>query len=578
MYLITEGSRPQVLRSVLPVVCLALAASALAQPIQVIAPNGRGSIPVREIAGAEMIPLEAVANLVDGLLRPSERDAINLSANGKLARVSNGGNFVPVEGQMKMLSAPATVVSEQWFVPVDFLTKVLPLLSDVAVSFQPRQRMLVLGEGFPTLRVRSTGRPEYTRVEIVTGRDVPVEVQQGEGAVRVRIQTPFLQTDFRGEEILDGVVETIRLERDGEGYVLTVSLGERFGQLKAFERQDPEQSIVLDLIRSLVPTANRETPSGEPEEIRADLSEIEPDEPDDAIDTETASEPAPGAANDEPGMDEDEPGMDEEDDFEGQLIELPPDYETGVRHTPDLPIPARDGPAQLRIITLDPGHGGAETGATGRSGLQEKEVVLEITRRVRRLLQERLGIRVLLTRDGDSNIELDERTAFANSNKSDLFISIHADASPRRSARGSSVYYLSYPSSETERGRVAMAQNGSVSPPADDLQFILWDMAQASHLNQSARLAEILQEELTVETGGEKVNRGIKQNTFRVLMGATMPAVLVELGFISNENEESLLGTESYQDKLAEAIYRGVLEYKQLYEGSTGERASRGRQ
>lgn len=121
-----------------------------------------------------------------------------------------------------------------------------------------------------------------------------------------------------------------------------------------------------------------------------------------------------------------------------------------------------------------------------------------------------------------------------------------------------------------------MAQNGTVSPPANDLQFILWDMAQASHLNQSARLAEILQDELTSETGGETLNRGIKQNTFRVLMGATMPAVLVELGFISNEGEENLLGTESYQDKLAEALYRGVLRYKQIYEGSTGERASRG--
>ena len=190
--------------------------------------------------------------------------------------------------------------------------------------------------------------------------------------------------------------------------------------------------------------------------------------------------------------------------------------------------------------------------------------MLSIARRFRTLLQQRLGIRVILTRDGDRDLSHDERAAIANSNKSDLFISIHADASPRRSARGSSVYFLSY-SSET-----ASSSGGG------ELDFILWSMAQASHLNQSAQLAEILQEELQAITGEGRRNRGIKQNTFRVLRGATMPAVLVEVGFISNSEEEKLLNSAPYQDKLAEALYRGVVRYKDMYEsGRTANRADR---
>jgi N-acetylmuramoyl-L-alanine amidase len=217
-------------------------------------------------------------------------------------------------------------------------------------------------------------------------------------------------------------------------------------------------------------------------------------------------------------------------------------------------------------VAIDPGHGGAEAGAEGRNGLLEKDLVLSIARRVRELLQERLGLSVILTRDGDRDLALDERTALANKNKADLFISIHADASPSRDAAGSSVYFLSYSSSDAE-GEVTSARGRGAAGSGDaGLDFILWDMAQASHLSQSSRLAEIFQEELVTAAGTQKGNRGIKQNTFVVLKGATMPAVLVEVGFISNPKEEELLNTREHQERLAEALYRGVLRFKDVYE------------
>jgi N-acetylmuramoyl-L-alanine amidase len=238
-------------------------------------------------------------------------------------------------------------------------------------------------------------------------------------------------------------------------------------------------------------------------------------------------------------------------------IELPPDVSDPLARDP--------GSTKLRVVALDPGHGGAEIGAEGRGGLVEKDLVLAVARQLRTYLQDRLGLRVILTRDGDRNLTLDERTAIANNNKADVFISIHADASPSREARGSSVYFLSYSEGE-QVASAAVTRNETASSGTGGLDFILWDMAQASHLSQSSRFAEIIQEELLTATGSEKANRGIKQNTFRVLKGATMPAVLVEIGFISNPAEEELLETTSYRESVAEALYRGVVRFKDIYE------------
>jgi N-acetylmuramoyl-L-alanine amidase len=271
---------------------------------------------------------------------------------------------------------------------------------------------------------------------------------------------------------------------------------------------------------------------------------------------ERAESSAPGADAAAPA---EAPVVDDVDE-----IVLAPDATSASR--PEDILSRNSGPTRLRIVAIDPGHGGTEVGAEGRTGLVEKELVLSIARQLREYLQERLGLQVILTRDGDRDLPLDERAAVANSNKADVFISIHADASPSRYASGSSVYFLSYSSSDSV-GAVTSARGRPASVSADSgLDFILWDMAQASHLSQSSRLAEILQEELLTITGTEEGNRGIKQNTFRVLKGATMPAVLVEVGFISNPQEEELLKTHAHQERLAEALYRGILRFKDVYE------------
>jgi N-acetylmuramoyl-L-alanine amidase len=222
----------------------------------------------------------------------------------------------------------------------------------------------------------------------------------------------------------------------------------------------------------------------------------------------------------------------------------------------------------LPVIVLDPGHGGVETGATGPSGLQEKALTLDLAQRLKSRL-ERQGATVVLTRDDDRILPLDDRTAIANHNRAMLFISIHLNASKRKAAVGAETYFLSTGATDDEARTLAGLENKAYespgsdgqaqpkSPPDHGLELILWDLAQNSFLAESSRLAEAVQAELNTATGVR--DRGVRQAPFRVLMGATMPAVLIEAGFISNPEEEARFKDDAYKDKVVDAIARAVL-------------------
>jgi N-acetylmuramoyl-L-alanine amidase len=237
--------------------------------------------------------------------------------------------------------------------------------------------------------------------------------------------------------------------------------------------------------------------------------------------------------------------------------------------------------ASLRTVVIDPGHGGPEVGAKGPGGTLEKDVTLGIARKLRASLTSGLGLQVFLTRDGDVEVPLDERTAIANNYKADLFISIHANASRSHGASGSEVYFLSYQASDDESRRVALEESGvlpvdpSTAPAGSDLALILWDMAQAEHLEESSWLASRLQEELAGATGHE--TRGVKQAPFRVLVGAAMPAVLVEVAFISHPEEEKLLSSDAYQARVVAALTRGIRRYQSEWRRRAGAPATASR-
>lgn len=238
-----------------------------------------------------------------------------------------------------------------------------------------------------------------------------------------------------------------------------------------------------------------------------------------------------------------------------------------VGHAPSpAALPALAAPALSTSLTIviDAGHGGGETGAVGPGGLQEKEVTLQIARRLASAIPRLLPCRVVLTRDSDNAISLDDRTAVANHEKADLFLSVHANSSRVAGAHGSETYYLSLEASDKLSQDVASRENqpppGSAPAAAPgrspELDFILWDLAQSAHLKESSELAEAIQNELNVVSGTE--NRGIKQAPFRVLVGATMPAVLVETAFISNADEEKKLSSAAFQQSVADGVAKAI--------------------
>jgi N-acetylmuramoyl-L-alanine amidase len=241
-------------------------------------------------------------------------------------------------------------------------------------------------------------------------------------------------------------------------------------------------------------------------------------------------------------------------------------------------VPRESSRRAIRTVVIDPGHGGKETGAIGVAGSAEKELTLLISKSLAARLEQSLGVRTVLTRTDDADLGLDERSALANQNKADLFLSIHLNSSVGRGALGAETYFLSLQASDQRAADAAAVENyvGSAPAPAgsDDfeLQLLLWDLAQSQHLAASQRLATIIQEELNRTL--ELRDRGVKQAPFRVLMGAAMPAVRVELGFINTKEEEVRLRTPEYRAQLVETLVRAVGRFKVEYETGSAAPAS----
>ncbi len=242
------------------------------------------------------------------------------------------------------------------------------------------------------------------------------------------------------------------------------------------------------------------------------------------------------------------------------------DLQSGAVGSITAPPPAERDPTR-KIVVIDPGHGGVETGATGPTGLREKEVALDLARRVQRRLQRDRNLTVVLTRDEDRLIGLDERTAIANHNRADLFLSIHLNASPRSTATGAETYFLSNDATDDDARTLAALENRAAgvsenqTNAANDrnLDLVLWDLAQNQFLAESSLLAERVQWHLNALTGTR--DRGVRQAPFRVLMGAMMPAILIEAGFLSNVEEEERFRSLEYRSRVAEAIETAVREF-----------------
>jgi N-acetylmuramoyl-L-alanine amidase len=224
----------------------------------------------------------------------------------------------------------------------------------------------------------------------------------------------------------------------------------------------------------------------------------------------------------------------------------------------------------VRTIVIDAGHGGDEIGAQGPRGTLEKDITLAVARRLRGLIESRLGLRVFLTRDDDRTMSLDDRSAYANSQKADVFISIHANAAVRPAMKGAEVYYLSIDRADAEARKMAES-SGAVLPSLGGgtraIDLILWETAQARYLEQSSTLAGFVEQALRARV--EMSPRPVQQAPFRVLVGANMPAVLVEIGYLSNAEQEQALTSGAYQDDIAQALFQAIVQFRAHVERQT---------
>ncbi len=238
--------------------------------------------------------------------------------------------------------------------------------------------------------------------------------------------------------------------------------------------------------------------------------------------------------------------------------------EAGEAREPDATQPlGRIAPGRMKKIVIDPGHGGHDPGAIGKGGLKEKDVTLKLGRLLREKLRSKLGSKIIMTRDTDVFIPLEERTAIANREDADLFVSIHINSSPRRAASGVETYMLNLSRDEESR-RLAARENATSRKAVSDLEFILNDLIKTAKTNDSVRLASLVQDNLVKKLneryGGVKGN-GVKGAPFYVLVGTRMPSILVEVSFISNPLEEKRLQDDKYLHEVIEGISAGLMGY-----------------
>jgi N-acetylmuramoyl-L-alanine amidase len=242
--------------------------------------------------------------------------------------------------------------------------------------------------------------------------------------------------------------------------------------------------------------------------------------------------------------------------------------ETAAAQPPPQPPPSPELPpaflppsSPIRTITVDPGHGGDDEGVRGAEGAKEKDLALSVARRLKAAFESRLGIRIILTRDDDRNVPIDERTAIANNNKADLFISLHANGSMRSATAGATVFCAAFDSA----AQAAAIAGGVERVPTfggglRDLELVRWDLAQTRHLDRSIAFAALLEQQFAGHI--PLATRPSESAPLRVLESANMPAVMIEMGYLTNPQQEKLLVSDGFQNAVVQSVYDAVLRFR----------------
>lgn len=485
---------------------LALAPAAQPQtaaPFTVLTREGRRPLPVRTISGQEMAALDDLTKLFDLTVREDPlAGGLTISTKTQTIALTPGQGLVSVGGRLISLPAPPVRENKTWYLPLDFIPRALGPALGTRIELRRASRLIAVGDvRVPRVTARIEPQPALARLTVDVAPATPHTVTQEANRLLIRFEADAIDATFPPSPVPD-LIRGIRAAETGVGVV--VDLGPRFSSYRATDAPGERGAgrITIDVM-----AATTEAGAARPG---------------------TPPPPAtPSAPADPP-----------------PLLDVAP-------------------AGALRTIVIDPGHGGDEQGARGPGGTTEKDVTLSVARRLKASIEARLGARVILAREGDQSVGLDERAAVANNNKADLFISLHANASVRPAVAGAEVFYLSLADYGDQAQRIAQAEGETLptfSGGTRSIEVILWEMAQARHIDESARFAQLVEASLR-----ERVpmsSRAIQQAPFRVLVGANMPAVLVEMGFITNAGQEKQLASDAFQSSIVQALMDAIVQFR----------------
>ena len=514
------------------VVCLLAIASgarvgAQSESLTLLFPDGRHTISTTTARGRDMVALDDLARLFDlevlGELTPGR---ISVAYRGQTIILTDGDRIVSVAGQLVSLRVAPVRIGGIWKVPLGFLNQALAQVYDEAIAVRPRSRLVLVGDvTVPTITATYRGRRQSGRLSLVVAPDTPFTIDEEQGALIVQFNASGL--DLRPLPSPDGNFVS-RFAAGASSPAFRVEVGPSFDSFEVATRSDGDDQVEI-----VVTLRAAETP------------------PAAALD----AAPARAAVN------------------PGSSAALAPEFD----RLPDL-----TATPTLRVVAIDAGHGGANIGTQGENAV-EKDITLSVTRRLRDAIQRQLGLRVVLTRSRDNEVKLDQRAAIANNNKADLFISLHVNSSVQPTVSGAEVYYLGAEEYGTKASGPAgsgLRESGTEESGAEEeagaerasravpvvgggtrtLDLVEWDTAQTRYLDRSAQLAAIIHRALSRRI--PMSSRGVQEAPFRVLVGANMPAVLIEMGYISNPEDHSRLTSGAFQNAVVGAIIDGILRFR----------------
>jgi N-acetylmuramoyl-L-alanine amidase len=447
---------------------------------------------------------------------------VDLALHGRTLRFIADSKEVQAGSQTLSMPLPVKVRASRAFIPFSFLeSEAFARWAGSDISLDAQTRTISVERRGTVGPVRVFSYSGRTRVSLSLAPEAPWKASARGGAAVDVISDFGVAESEEAVDVDDEVVGSYALKQEAGLARLTIKLAARGQKWKATELSDPRR-VVVDVYE----------PGAEPRG----------DEPEKDV---KPAKPAPKA------------------EAKDEVLTSPLPAEEPAAE-PQYPVHAPPPGRRRRLVVVDAGHGGKDPGATGARGSYEKELNLAAALELARVLRERGDLDVVLTRESDVFVPLSERSDLANEKEADLFISLHCNANRRKSENGFEIYSVSETATDPEAAALAAAENASLEFEGKSVQdetakMILLAMTKTEMINESAAFAAIATKALHKRV--ELPDRGAKQAGFYVLRGTHAPAILVEMGFVTNGSDEAALGSKAFRRKLAEGVAAGVADY-----------------